>query len=191
MIKQILIFTSSVLALVSPIVYARAVLRGEAKPHRTTRLVLLIITSLATASLIASGNRVAIYLAGVSTFQSIIVFILSIKYGMGGWEKSDIGCLVIAMTGIFFWQITKDPKIGLYFSILADFVGMIPTIIKTYKNPETEIWLFFGMDSLAGFLNILAIKNWTVSEVIFPVYIMMINLVMVILITRGKEIQLP
>ena len=66
---NIFILISVVLALISPIVYSVAILKGEAKPHRTTRFVLLLITSLTTASLFVQGNRVAIYLAGVYTLQ--------------------------------------------------------------------------------------------------------------------------
>ena len=77
---NLFILISIILALISPLIYAKAILRGEAKPHRTTRLVLLIITTLSTASLYFSDDRVAVYLAGVSMIQSIIVFILSLKY---------------------------------------------------------------------------------------------------------------
>ncbi|MEL7666508.1 MAG: hypothetical protein AAGU06_03745 [Candidatus Shapirobacteria bacterium] len=179
---NIFILISVVLALISPIVYSVAILKGEAKPHRTTRFVLLLITSLTTASLFVQGNRVAIYLAGVSTLQSIIVFILSIKRGMGGWSKSDIICLVFALIGIIFWQITKNPAIALYFAIGADFIGMIPAIIKTYHFPETEIWSFFALDVFAAIFSLLALKTWTSEEFSYPIYIMLINLVMVLLI---------
>lgn len=85
--KSFFIVISSLLALISPLVYAKAIVKGEAKPHRTTRLILLVITLLATISLFAQNDTVAIWLAGVSALQSIIIFILSIKYGMGGWGK--------------------------------------------------------------------------------------------------------
>lgn len=186
---NIFILISTVLALISPIVYSVAILRGEAKPHRTTRFVLLLITSLTTLSLFAQGNRVAIYLAGVSTLQSIIVFILSIKYGMGGWSKSDIICLVFALIGIILWRITKNPVVALYFAIGADFIGMIPAIIKTYHFPETEIWLFFALDVLAAIFSLLALEKWTLEEFSYPIYIMLINLIMVLLIlVRPKRL---
>lgn len=183
------ILISIVLALISPIIYSIAILKGEAKPHRTTRFVLLLITSLTTASLFAQGNRVAIYLAGVSTFQSIIIFILSIKHGMGGWAKSDIICLTFALIGIILWQITKNPVIALYFAISADFVGMIPAIVKTYHFPKTEIWSFFALDVFAAIFSLLALKSWTLQEYSYPVYIMLINIVMVFLIViRPKRL---
>lgn len=182
--QGVFIAISSILALISPIVYSVAILKGQAKPHRTTRFVLLIITSLTTASLFVQHNRVAIWLAGVSTLQSILIFTLSIKRGMGGWAKSDIVCLIIALLGITLWQITKNPVVALYFAIGADFTGMIPAMIKTYRWPNTEVWTFFLLDVFAAIFSLLALKNWTVEEYSYPVYILLINLVMVLLIIR-------
>ncbi len=191
--QKIFIIISSILALISPIIYSSAILKGDAKPHRTTRLVLLIITSLTTASLFAQRNQVAIWLAGVSTLQSIIIFILSLKYGMGGWTKSDIICLLLALLGIVFWQLTKNPIIALYFAIIADFTGMVPALIKTYRFPKTEIWAFYLLDVFAAGFNLMALKKWTLEEYSYPVYIMLINLVMVIFIVRPIRslFQLP
>lgn len=182
--SNLFIIISSFLALISPLVYSNSILKGQAKPHRTTRLILLIITSLTTTSLFFQGNRVAIYLAGVSTIQSIIIFVLSIKYGMGGYSKSDIICFVMAIIGIILWQITSNPVIALYSAILADFTGMIPALIKTYHFPKTEIYLFYLLDVFASFFSTLAITNRTINEFSYPVYIMVINLTMVILIIR-------
>lgn len=180
--RSILIVISTLLAIISPIVYGRAILKGKAKPHRTTRLVLLIITSLSTISLLAQGDRVAVWLAGVSTFQSIIVFILSVKYGMGGWSRSDIVSLVIALLGIFLWKTTNSPAVALFASIAADFTGMVPTLIKTFYLPKTEVWYFNALDTVAGILTMAAVKSLTAAEIAYPFYIFVINFAMTLLI---------
>ena len=182
--KSVFIGISSVLALISPLIYARAILRDEAKPHRTTRFVLLIITSLTTASLFAQHNTVAIWLAGASTLQSILILILSIKRGMGGWAKTDLLCMVIALAGIVLWQTTSNPAIALYAAIAADATGMVPTLIKTYHLPKTEIWAFYLLDVFAAGFTMLAITTWSIQEISYPIYIMVINAFMIFLIIR-------
>lgn len=184
--RTILIASSSVLALISPIIYARSILGGKARPHRTTRFVLLLITALSTASLIAQHNTVAVWLAGVSTLQAILIFALSIKRGMGGWSRSDILCLVIALIGIVAWQTTKNPVFGLYFSIFADFTGMVPALIKTYRLPHTENVWFFGLDAIAGILTLLAVVTFTAEQTAYPIYIAIINAAMAFLILRPR-----
>jgi len=183
------IFLSSLLAFISPLIYAKAILKGRAKPHRTTRFVLLLITSLATASLFAQHDTVAIWLAGVSALQAILLFILSIRHGMGGWARTDVLCLFVALAGIVLWQTTKEPALALYASIAADFTGMVPAIIKTYKYPQTEIWSFFLLDFFAAIFSLLALKAWTVHEFSYPLYIMVINSIMVLLIIIRPKFQ--
>lgn len=182
--QNVFIAISTVLATISPIVYCIAILKGEAKPHRTTRFVFLIISSLTTASLLAQGNKVAVWLAGAAVLQSIAIFILSIKRGMGGWSKIDIICLFSALLGIALWKVTKNPIIALYFAISADFIGMIPTLIKTYRFPKTEVWTFYLMDVCAAGFSLLALSKWTIGEYSYPVYIMLINSLMVLLVIR-------
>ena len=75
---------------------------------------------------------------------------------------------------------------GLLASLLADFIGMIPALIKTYALPETETWIFYGLDVFAALFTLLAIKNYTYQETSYPIYIMAINLLMVIFILRPK-----
>lgn len=177
-----LIVLSSALTLISPLFYARAILKGEARPHRTTCFVLLLITALSTSSLVAEQNTVAVWLAATSTLQSVAIFILSIKYGMGGWEKLDLLCLLIALIGIVAWQTTQNPLLGLYFSILADFTGMIPSIVKTYRFPETEIATYFALDSTAGVLSLLAVVSLTLADISYPIYIFLVNGLMALLV---------
>lgn len=119
--------------------------------------------------------------------QSILIFSLSIKYGMGGWAKIDLLCLAMAVMGIGLWQSTKDPALALYASIAADFTGMIPALIKTYRFPETEVWSFYMLDVFAAGFSLLALTVWTAQEFSYPMYILIINLCMVILIIRKNS----
>jgi hypothetical protein len=63
---------------------------------------------------------------------------------------------------------------------------MLPALIKTYKFPETETWIFYGLGILAPALTILAIKNYTYQETVYPIYVLTINFLMLIFIMRPK-----
>jgi hypothetical protein len=144
----------------------------------------MLIAILTAASILAQHNYVAIWLAGASAVQAVFIFGLSIKHGMGGKGKLDIICLSIALVGIILWQVTRQPVLALYFAILADFTGIIPSIIKTYKRPETEIWSFFAIDAVAGLLTLVVSKHWTAQDVSYPLYILLINSLMITVILR-------
>jgi len=67
--KDIFLIISSILAFAAYVTYINAILKKKAKPHRTTRLITFIITALATVSLFAKNNQVAIWLTGIFAFN--------------------------------------------------------------------------------------------------------------------------
>jgi membrane-associated HD superfamily phosphohydrolase len=183
-IRNILIVLSSVSAVVAYIIYFISILKGKAKPHRTTRLVLFVISFIATASMFAQGNRVAIWLSGVFAVSSFVIFLTSLKYGIGGFSKLDIFCFVIALSGIILWGYTNNPTLALFSSIAADFTGFLPTIIKTYRMPESEIWPFFFIGAVSAALNLLATEKPVIEAFAYPLYIIIVNGLEVLLILR-------
>lgn len=188
-IRLITLFLSNILVFLAYILYIHSILANKAKPHRTTRLVIFLITGLATLALFAQGNQTAIWLAGVSMIMSLIILLLSFKYGMGGWAKIDILSLVIAAIGIAVWRVTDNPQLGLFASILADFSGVVPTLIKTYHQPETEDWIFFALGATGSLLNLLSVRTWTLEEFSYPLYLLLINSYIVFLVLRKRLIK--
>lgn len=184
--KDFILILSIIIEVSAYLVFIRAILKREARPHRTTRFVLLILANLAAFSLLAQGSYIPLWIAGIYAFFAWIIFILSFKYGMGGWSKADILCLIIAIIGIVLWRITEDPFLALCASIFADFIGMVPTLLKSYHKPETETWHFYFLAGLGALLNLFAIKTFVLQQYIFPLYIVLINIVTISLLLRKR-----
>jgi hypothetical protein len=188
--QQLFLVISSILVAVSYLVYINAIIKGQAKPHRTTRLVILIISTIAALSLFAQGSQAAFWLLGISAIFCLVIFLLSLKYGMGGWSKLDIVCLLIGLSGIVLWQISNDPVLALYSSITADFIGVVPTLVKTYKLPKSESWSFFLIGVFSSGFNLLAAREWSLQEISYPIYLVFINGALVFLIFRKSFLKL-
>lgn len=188
--NTVFIVISNILILIAYIIYGWSIIVGRTRPHRTTRFVLLLITALALASLFEQGSGVAFWLIGACALGCFVIFLFSLWYGMGGWAKVDILCLLVAVLGIVLWQVTGNPVVALFFAIAADFSGMIPAFIKTYRLPHTEYWMSYVFDVLAGIFTLLAITNWTAGEYSYPLYIVLINIVMLGLILRKQIFSL-
>jgi len=180
-----LLVLSTTIALLNNIYYCIAIIKGRIKPHRTTRFVFVIIALTLTFSLFAQHNTTAIYLTGTFAIGCIVSFILSIKYGIGGWTKIDILCLILALLGICLWISTNNPTLALYASIIADFAGVVPTIIKTFHHPNTEYWFTYFIDTIAGILNIFANKTYSLNAIVFPLYIIFINIIIILIIYKS------
>lgn len=181
----ILITLSVALPLLSPIIYVRSILDGFTKPHRTTHFVLLLITTVAFIGLLAQDNKAALGLAFASVVQQVVIVGLSLRYGMGGKTPFDVVCLLLALLGVVWWQITDDPLVAVTAAVAADLIGCIPTLLKTYRWPHTEEWRFYALDTIAGIAAFLALHDRSFELAIYPAYITIINLAMVILIKRS------
>jgi hypothetical protein len=154
-----------------------------------TRFIVWLAASISFFSLWADGSTGAVWLAGVFAFRNTFLFLMSLKYGMGGVATVDKYSLVIAIAGLVGWQVSGDPLIALLFAILADFVGFVPALIKTYKEPNTEGPWFYYLETTAVLLNIVVIGAWSI-DLLFPVHILLTNIFMLGLIFRGKVMSL-
>ena len=171
------------LALISPIVYGISMVRGVSKPARMTRFIVWLAACIAFVSLWADGSQGAVWLAGIFAFRNTFLLVMSFKYGVGGWNSIDKWCLVIAGAGLVGWQVTGDPMVALLFAIIADFVGFIPALVKTYYDPSSEGPWFYYLESTAVVLNIVVISAWTL-DLLFPVHILLSNIFMLLIIFK-------
>ena len=169
--------------------YARyffAIQKGEAKPHRVTRIVLFCSMLLSTLSFYVAGATVSLLAAVPLLIGSGVILVLSFKYGVGGWETIDVICLVLGIAGLVFWQVHNNPDYGIYFGIGAQALGMIPTFVKTYRSPESEDFLFWFLHASAGAIALVFAPKTHFSQFVLPVYMIANNSTVLILILRKK-----
>lgn len=181
-----------IISLITPLIGLRAVVKGEFKPQRITRFLVLCISSLFVGSLFFQGERHGLLLALVQWINSVLFFIISLRIGVGGKSWQDIFVLFLALGVIFIWKTTNDPVLALYLSIAADFVSFWPTIIKSFRHPYTEDPKFYASDMVAGLLNLLTLKSYNLQDLAFPGYIFLLNTLCMslILISRKMGVKL-
>ncbi|MEI8232150.1 MAG: hypothetical protein WCG44_00220 [bacterium] len=185
--KQLFLIISIVFGFVSPIIGVSSVLKGNFRPQRMTRFLIFLVSLLFVGTLYAQGDRNSIYMASAQLLGSALLFYLSIKRGMGGNTRSDWIVFLMAIASLVVWQTTNNPLLGLIMSIVTDFIGFVPTLIKTWKHPETEEWKFYMSDVVASFFSILSISALSLSNSVFPIYILAINIVSVVMILGRKR----
>ena len=175
-------YTSGVLMILSSIPYTRSILQLKTKPHRVTWLIWTILIFIALFSQFAKGGTWSLLLTAGDGIAILIVFILSFKYGTGGFEKVDIISLFGAGVSLILWYITKEPAVALFLIILIDIIGLNLTVMKTWKNPESENWVGWGLCAIGGVFGILSVGNFNFILLSYPVYICLANLLMTIII---------
>jgi len=169
-IQSFIGYLAGALALLQVVPYLLSILRGHAKPERATYAIWSTINLLASISYIAVGARTTIWVGLAYTVSAVLIFALSFKFGMGGLNKFDLTCLVMAGAGIILWLITKDPALSLYYYVGIKFLGFLPTLKKAYILPKTENTLSWIMSAAASLLNLLAVTSWTPQIALYPIY---------------------
>lgn len=166
------------------------ILKGEWKPQRTTRGLYLLMMAITTATTFSQGSTEAFVFSAAITIGQLVIFLLSLKYGVGGRSRIDFVTLVAAIFALVGWWLTSNPTVGLYLAILADMIAFIPTIQKTWIEPTSEDWRFYGVDVISSSFNLLAQKSFLIMDLAFPLYIFVLNLVIsVFIILRTKFIS--
>jgi hypothetical protein len=117
-------------------------------------------------------------------FNPLLVFVASFVNTKATWKltKFDFACGVLSLLGLLLWLLSGQGNIAILFSIVADALAALPTIVKSYSHPESESWLVFLGGGLAAGITLLTIKAWTFANYGFPLYILLVCLVLISLI---------
>ena len=164
-----------------------SIVKGDFRPQRMTRFLIFLITLLFVGTLFAQGDRNGIFIALAQLFGGGIIFLLSIKKGIGGYGKLDFIVLFLTIASLVVWKTTDNPTLGLFMSIFTDIIAFTPTIIKTWQLPHTEEWKFYMSDVVASFFSILSIQMYSMENLVFPIYIFCINTLSVVMILGRRK----
>src|SRR5258706_1970833 len=184
---QTLGLLGGLLALGSSIPYISDTLRLRVKPQRATFFIWSVPGAIAFFSQLAKGASNSLWLPGLETFGSLAIFVLSIKYGVGGFNKRDYIALLIALAGLIAWYFTKEAATALYLVILVDGVGLSLELHKAYLFPETETHLAWILAAIGGFLSLLSVGSFNIILLSYPFYLMLANASVVVAIQMGLQ----
>lgn len=166
---------AGVLSFIAYPIYIKDILAGNTKPSRVTWWVLALLNAVLVAAYYGSGARDTIWIPVSYAFGFTVIALLSLKYGEGGWERTDSVALIGAGISLLLWWLLQSAEIALFLIILTDFIGLLPTIVKSFKRPWTESRFSWGVAFVASALNILAIEKWTLPVSSYPIYVAITN----------------
>ncbi len=168
--------------------YIKEIIWGGVKPNKVTWLMWSVAPLIATFAAFSDGVRWSALPVFMSGFGPLLVFIASFLNPNAYWklEKFDYLCGVCSVLALIFWWITKDPNIAIAFAIASDGFAAVPTIIKMWKYPETETVSPFTAGLFSALTSFAAIKMWGFSAYAFPIYLVMINILLISCFYRRK-----
>jgi len=180
---QIIGIIAGILALLGYVPYIISILKNKTRPNRATWFIWSIVGGLLAFSYMSEGSVHAIWVPIGYFIGPLTVAALSIRYGYAQWSKVDTICLVTALISIIPWIFSKDATITLLINVFIDMAGALPTLVKTYHEPETEDLTAWAIFFLANTLELFAITAVDLS-LAYPIYLFILASSMVALILR-------
>ncbi len=126
--------------------YTYEVIKGTDTPNRASWFIWALSTVVILLGVKETGTNEAIWVPIADAVGCFIIFILSIRFGVGGWSKTDKISLVIAISSLGIWLITGNAFVAFLMNLIIYISGYISTIKKAMVNPESEslfAWTLF------------------------------------------------
>lgn len=183
---EILVFIASVFALIGNIPYLIDVLRKKVQPHPYTWFVWTLVSAIVFFGQVAKGAGIGAIPTFVAEVFTLIIFLLSLKYGFKNIQKIDTYFFIFALLGIIPWILTKDPTISVVVAVSIDLIAFVPTLRKTWKYPSTETPLLYGMNVLRHILTLFSLQAYNVATTLHSIAMITTNALMVIFLSRKK-----
>lgn len=164
--------------------YLAGTVKGTVKPNRVTWFMWILAPALAFFAQIQQGVGLEAGATFIVWFVPFLVFIASFVNKKAQWkiQKLDIICGILSFIGLALWLVTKVGNVAIIFSIFADILACIPTIVKSWHEPETEDSIAYEMGIVNAAIGLLVIKTWNFENYAFLVYLFIASIVFAVLI---------
>lgn len=162
---------SALISIGTIIYYVRTILSGKIKPHMFTWLIWGIVTAVVAVTQISSKGGAGSILAVIVTVNCFIVAGMAYYKGDRSFPWFDKVCLIACIIAIALWPMMKAPLLSLVMVTIIDTFGFIPTLRKSFKNPQEENLIVFFFYGLAYLISVFALEkvNWLTS--LYPIAI--------------------
>ena len=162
---------SGILQVVAIVPYLRDVLAGSTRPHRGSWTIWTVLSTVVLASQWADGGTWSLLMVATQAAGCVATLALSLRRGVGGTSRIELGLLAIAAGGVIAWQRTDDPTLATCAVVAADVIGIGLMIPKTYRDPASETVSTFVIGVCASILALGATGLDAPELMIYPLYL--------------------
>ena len=177
MLNQNFVIIGTLIGAVGSLAYLVDTVKGKVKPNRVSFLLWSIAPLIAFAAQIKEGVGLESLMTFSTGFLPMTTFIASFVNKKAEWKvtRYDLICGFLSIVGLLLWMITKVGNVAIFFSIVADGFAAVPTNVKAYKYPDTELAWPWIATSFGVVLTLLTIKGLTFANSGFIVYIFLLD----------------
>lgn len=137
--------------------YIRDIWRGSTQPDRIAWLIWTFEYAMLFFAQASAGAHGSLWLIGLQLVGVVIIFGLSLKFGIGKFTAYTFALLTTVLGALILWYTTKNAALAILILLAVEASGVILTVIKTYKKPHSETLSLWYFIAAAGILGIPAV----------------------------------
>lgn len=193
MLPEYFAIIGAVIGSIGGFYYLYETIIGRAKPNRVTWLLWGLFPMIIFVAQRAQGVEGLSWASFVAGFTPILILLASFLNKEAYWktQPSDYYLMAAAVAGIVLWALTDNPILAILFALVADLLAGLPTVIKSYRHPETESWIAYAISTLGFGIGVLAIQTFTFENYAFICYLFLMNGLLALLASRKSSLALP
>ena len=168
--------------------YLHETVVGRAQPNRVTYLLWGIFPLVIFVAQRAQGVDSLSWTSFVAGFMPLLVVAASFFNRKAYWRtaRRDYYLMAAAIVGIVLWAVTDEPNLAILFSLLADLLAGLPTLIKSYRHPRSESWLAYAISAVGFGISLLSVPTYDFQNTAFVASVFLMNGACAALASRGR-----
>lgn len=193
MLHQNFVIVGAIIGAIGSFAYLVDTFKGRVQPNRVSFLLWSVAPFIAFAAQIGQGIGLESLMTFTSGFFPFVILIASFTNKKAEWKvtKFDLLCGFLSVLGLILWLVTEVGNIAILFSIIADGFAAVPTLVKAYKYPESEVSWPWLATSFGVVLTLLTLTHITFANSGFIIYVLITNTIIFSLVyfKIGKQIK--
>lgn len=173
-----------ILAFIAGCFYVVQILREKMKPERASWFIWSIVWTIVFVSYISNWASDSIWVPLAFAIIPMVIFLLSLKYGIGWLDKFDRYVLWWAGISLLVWWFSGSAFLWLLSISFVDIAWYFPTIKKVVKDPLSEDKSAWVIWTLGCWVNIFAVEKWVFSVYFTPLYLFLFWLIVTLLLFK-------
>ena len=191
MLPANIIYITIFSTLVGYVFYLKNIFYGQTRPNLVSWFIWMLAPFIGVFFQLKAGAGLSVLPVFLAGFGPLVVIIVSVFRKSSIWKINslDIFCGALALAALIFYVLTRNLGISIFFAILSDGLAAVPTLIKSWKFPETETVAVYLPGIFNNILGLLIIKNWIFPIYSFGIYFILVNTAIIFCLYRKKFLK--
>ncbi|PIR84091.1 hypothetical protein COU18_01675 [Candidatus Kaiserbacteria bacterium CG10_big_fil_rev_8_21_14_0_10_51_14] len=154
--------------------YLWRTLKGRTKPNRVSFFIWSLAPLIGVSASLSDGVGWAALPVFMAGFGPLLIFGASFVNPNAYWQlrKLDYACGAFSLLALVLWAITQDPFWAVFFAIVSDVLASWPTILKSWRYPETEYFSAYAGAAFSSLTALIVAESLKFTEIAFPLMIL-------------------